>query len=192
LDLFHDQALPLERITGTPVHGMLFAAWRYALGRYFGSKRRLNRHIILILTTWLNPIFFHTLVNTLPAAWGFPKIIHFLGYGLFPLLFWMFWRWEKLLRKVEGKLPMMLIYSNKPLVRYWDRGLVLLSLFIGGNAILELLILVRLEYWFKPDIFRFILEKILLIICLGVLAWLMYFHLRNLARRRSFLKLAKY
>lgn len=98
-------------------------------------------------------------MNTSSAAWGFPSLIHFLGYGSFPLLLWMFWRWEQLLRKVQGKSPLMLIPGNKPLVCYWERGLVLLSLFLGGNAILELLILVRLEYWLKPDIFRFILKK---------------------------------
>lgn len=196
--LFHDQALPLERIIGTPVHAMFSAPWGYALGIYIASSRRLHKDRNLIFISWLNSVFSHALVNTLSSAWGFPRPIHFLGYGLFPLLLWMFWRLEQLLKRVQGKRPLVLISGNKPLARYWQRGLVLLALVLGGNAILKLLILIRkinplrVENLFKTDIFWFILEEILLIFGLAFLAWLIYRYLRYLAIRRHFFRLAKY
>ncbi|MBK1989102.1 PrsW family intramembrane metalloprotease [Sphaerospermopsis aphanizomenoides BCCUSP55] len=196
--LFHGTALPLERIIGTPVHAMFSVPWGYALGIYIASSRRLHKDRNLIFISWLNSVCSHALVNTLSSAWGFPRPIHFLGYGLFPFLLWMFWRLEQFLRRLKGKRHLILISGNTTLDRYWQRGLILLSLILGGNAILGLLILVRkvsplrMEYWFKPDIFWFIIGQILLNLCLGILAWLIYRYLRYLAIRRSFFRLAKY
>ncbi|MGM3306550.1 PrsW family intramembrane metalloprotease [Anabaena sp. WFMT] len=195
---FHGTASILERLISTPVHSMFSAPWGYALGIYISSTRRLNRDRSLIFIAWLNAVFFHALVNILSRAWVYPPPIHFLGYALFPLLLWMFWRLEQILRRVQRKPPITLISGYTPQTRYWQRGLIMLILLLGGNAIFGLFLLarklspLRLEQLFEPDIFSFILKQIVLNLSLGVLSWLIYRYLRYLAGRRYFLKLGKY
>jgi RsiW-degrading membrane proteinase PrsW (M82 family) len=193
--LSHGTSSILERSIGTPVHAMFSAPWGYALGIYISSTRRLNRDSQLIGKAWLNSVFFHALVNVLSRAWGFPQPINFLGYGLFPLLLWMFWRLEQLWRRVQGRRAIILISGYTPLARYWQRTLILFILLFGGNAIFGLFILarklspLRIELLFQADILSWILKQTLLNVLLGLLSWLIYRYLRNLARRRFFIKL---
>nr|WP_199332161.1 PrsW family glutamic-type intramembrane protease [Anabaena lutea] len=195
---FHGTASILERLISTPVHPLFSAPWGYALGIYISSTRRLNRDRNLIFTAWLNSVFFHALVNIFSRAWVYPRPIHFLGYALFPFLLWMFWRLEQLLRRIKRQRSIILISGHTPQTRYWQRGLVLLILLLGGNAILGLFILarklspLRWERLFEPDIFSFILEQVALNFFLGVLSWLIYRYLRYLADRGYFLNLGKY
>jgi len=190
--LFHGTSSILERSIGTPVHAMFSAPWGYALGIYISASRRFNRDRNLIFTAWLNSVFFHALVNILSIAGRFPQPIYLLTYSLFPLLLWMFWRLEQLLRKLQGKRPLLLISAYTSSARTWQNSLVLLILLLGGNSLFGLLILsrkispLRWELWFEPTIFWFIVPRILLNLCLGVLAWLIYRYLRKLARRRYF------
>nr|WP_199332699.1 PrsW family glutamic-type intramembrane protease [Anabaena catenula] len=193
--LSHGTSSILERSIGTPVHAMFSAPWGYALGIYISSTRRLNRDSQLIGKAWLNSVLFHALVNVLSRVWGFPQPINFLGYGLFPLLLWMFWRLEQLWRKVQGRRAITLISGYTPLARYWQRTLILFILLLGGNAIFGLFILarklspLRLELLFQADILSWILKQTLLNVLLGLLSWLIYRYLRYLARRRFFIKL---
>ncbi len=171
---------------------MFSAPWGYALAVYIGTKTRCDRDRNLIFTAWLNSVFFHALVNILSIAGRFPQPLYLLTYGLFPLLLWMFWRWEKLLRKLQRKSPLVLISGHRYSVRNWQKGLVLLMFLLGGNSIFRFLILyrkispLRWELWFEPGIFWFIIRDIALNLCLGVLAWLIYRYLRNLVRSRYF------
>ncbi|WP_016953433.1 PrsW family intramembrane metalloprotease [Anabaena sp. PCC 7108] len=196
--LSHGTSSILERSIGTPVHTMFSAPWGYALGIYISSTRRLNRDSQLITKAWLNAVFFHGLVNVLSKAWGFPQPIKFLGYGLFPLLLWMFWRLEQLLRRVQGRRVITLISGYTPLARYWQRTLILFILLLGGNAIFGLFLLarklspLRWEQLFEADILSFILKQIVLNLFLGISSWLIYRYLRYLAGHRYFLKLGKY
>jgi RsiW-degrading membrane proteinase PrsW (M82 family) len=189
---FHGTAPILERIISTPVHSMFVAPWGYALGRYLFFRSRLNKDRILIFTAWLNSVLFHALVNILSRSWVYPRPISFLGYCLFPFLLWLFWRLEQFLRKSQGKRPITLISGNTPKQRFWQRCLIVCSLVLGGNAIFGWFILVRKLsplrpiQIFEPDIFWFILREIFLTLGLGVLAWVIYRYLRNLARRRYF------
>jgi RsiW-degrading membrane proteinase PrsW (M82 family) len=190
--LFHNTSSILERTISTPVHIMFSAPWGYALGIYISSSRRLNRDRNLIVIGWLNSVFFHSLVNILSISGRFPAPIHLLTYGFFPLLLWLFWRLEQLLRKLQGKRPLILISGHTSPSRIWQRCLVFLTLILGGNALLGLLILSRKisplpwKLWFEPTIFWFIVQKILLNLGLGILSWLIYRYLRRLSRRRYF------
>ncbi len=188
--LFHGTSSILERSIGTPVHTMFSAPWGYALGIYISANRRFNRDRNLIFTAWLNSVFFHALVNVLSIAGRFSQPISLLTYSFFPLLLWMFWRLEQLLRKLLGKRPLLLISGHTSSARTWERGLVLLILLLGGNSLFGLLILsrkispLRWVLWFEPTTFWFIVQEILFNFGLGLLAWLIYSYLRNLARRR--------
>ena len=190
--LSHDTSSILDRSLGTPVHAMFSAPWGYALAIYISAGRRFNRDRNLIFIAWLNSIFFHALVNILSISVRFSQPTNLLIYGLFPVLLWMFWRLEQLLQKVQGKRNLPLISGYTSSARTWQRGLVLLILSLGGNAIFGLLILsrkispLRWELWFEPKIFWFIVQELLFNFGLGLLAWLIYSYLRSLSRRRYF------
>lgn len=190
--IFHGTASIFERTIGTPVHAMFSAPWGYALGIYISSKTRLNRGKKFMIRAWLNSVICHTIVNFLSSAWGYSLPLRFLSYGLFPFLLWMFWRLEQLVRKVQGKPPIILISGHTPQKRYWHRSLVLFALVLGGNAIFGLFLLVRVisplhpSKFFDPEILWFILTRFLLNLFFGVLAWVIYRYLRYIARRRSF------
>ena len=191
--LSHGTSSILDRSLGTPVHAMFSAPWGYALAIYISAGRRFNRDRNLIFIAWLNSIFFHALVNILSISVRFSQPTNLLIYGLFPVLLWMFWRLEQLLQKVQGKRNLPLISGYTSSARTWQRGLVLLILSLGGNAIFGLLILsrkispLRWELWFEPKIFWFIVQELLFNFGLGLLAWLIYSYLRSLSRRRWYL-----
>ena len=191
--LSHGTSSILDRSLGTPVHAMFSAPWGYALAIYISAGRRFNRDRNLIFIAWLNSVFFHALVNILSISVRFSQPTNLLIYGLFPVLLWMFWRLVQLLQKVQGKRNLPLISGYTSSARTWQRGLVLLILSLGGNAIFGLLILsrkispLRWELWFEPKIFWFIVQELLFNFGLGLLAWLIYSYLRSLSRRRWYL-----
>jgi RsiW-degrading membrane proteinase PrsW (M82 family) len=181
-----------ERSIGTPVHAMFSAPWGYALAIYICANIRLRQNRKLIPTAWLNSVFCHALVNVLSSTWRYSVPLSFLGYGFFPFLLWMFWRLEQLLRRVQGKPPITLISGYTPQQRYWQRGLILFALILGGNAIFGLFLLfkklspLRGSQLFYPDILWYILSRCLFNLVFAVVAWLIYRYLRRLARRRYF------
>ncbi len=189
LYLFNDTASIFERAIGTPVHAMFAAPWGYALGICLGSNIRLRRYTQNIPRAWLNSVICHALVNVLSSAWRYPQPLFYLSYGLFPFLLWMFWRLEQLLRKVQGLAPITLISGHTSQHRLWQRGLVLFTLMLGGNAIFGLFLLARsLDTFgssrlFYPDGFWFI-SRFLLNLSFGLIAWGIYRYLRYSARRR--------
>ncbi|MEH2074913.1 MAG: PrsW family glutamic-type intramembrane protease [Nostoc sp.] len=190
--LFHDTASIPGRIISTPVHAMFSAPWGYALAMYISSKNRLNQERKLIFRAWLNSVICHALVNILSIACGYSLALCFLSYGLFPFLLWMFWRLEQLLRKVQGKQVITLIWDRTPQRRYWQRSLVLFALVLGGNAIFGLFLLANKISPLSPSklfdsyILWFIFSRFLLNLFFGVLAWGIYRYLRHSARRRYF------
>ncbi|ACC81346.1 PrsW family intramembrane metalloprotease [Nostoc punctiforme] len=190
--LFHNTGSILGRTISTPVHAMFSAPWGYALGMYISSKNRLYQDRKFILWAWLNSVICHALVNILSSACSYSLALCFLNYGLFPFLLWMFWRLEQLLRKVQGKPVITLIWERTPQRRYWQRGLVLFALVLGGNAIFGLFLLANKISFLSPSklfdsyILWFIFSRFLLNLFFGVLAWGIYRYLRHSARRRYF------
>lgn len=180
--LSHGTASIFERLIGTPVHAFFSAPWGYALGiSYTRSTKRWE----LIVRAWLNAVVCHALVNVLSSAWRYSPPLRFLSYGLFPFLLWMFWRMEGLLRRSQGKLPLALISSRIRIHRYWQRGLVLFALMLGGNAVFGFFLLARslsplsLSQLFSPDIRWFIVSRFLLNLIPALLAWVIYRYLRH-------------
>ncbi|MBD2343951.1 PrsW family intramembrane metalloprotease [Anabaena subtropica] len=181
--LYHGTATVFDRSIGTPVHAMFSAPWGYALGRYLHAHERLNHYKNLFVRAGINSVIFHALVNVLSSAWRYSPPLRFLSYGLFPLFVWMFWRMEQLLRRVRGQRPLNLISGRTSQHRYWQRGLVLFALMLGGNAIFGIFLLARLlsplspSQIFSPDIFGFIVSRFLANFVFGILAWLIYLYL---------------
>ncbi|HLP89002.1 MAG TPA: PrsW family glutamic-type intramembrane protease [Nostocaceae cyanobacterium] len=194
--LYNGTASIVERLIGTPVHAMFSAPWGYALGVYVSasifSRLRLKQRQHLLPLAWLNSVFFHALVNVISLAWGYPPPTHYLGYGLFPLLLWLFWRLEQLLRKAQDKPPRHLVSGRTLQERYWQRALILFSLLLGGNALFGFFILAKKltplqpAQLLEPDIAWFIVRQLMPNMIFAGLAWLTYRYLHNLARRRSF------
>jgi RsiW-degrading membrane proteinase PrsW (M82 family) len=177
-----------DRSIGTPVHAMFSAPWGYALGIYFSKYRRTyNSYPISIPKAWLNSIICHALVNVLSIAWRYPLPLKFLSYALFPFLVWMFWRLEQLLRKAQGQPPISLITGRTPQYRYWQRGLIIFALMLGGNSIFGWFLLVRiisplsLPQLLYPKVLQFILSRLLLNLMFALVAWVIYFYLINSA-----------
>jgi RsiW-degrading membrane proteinase PrsW (M82 family) len=187
--IYHGTATILDRSIGTPVHAMFSAPWGYALGRYLNTTERFNYYKNLCVRAGINSVIFHALVNILSSAWRYSPPLRFLSYGLFPLFVWMFWRMEQLLRQVKGLRPLNLISGNTPQHRYWQRGLVLFALMLGGNAIFGLFLLARLIsplsplQVFSPDFFWLIMSRVLINLGYGILAWLIYLYLRRRATK---------
>ncbi|WGV25363.1 PrsW family intramembrane metalloprotease [Halotia branconii] len=187
--LFYGTASILDRIIGTPIHALFSAPWGYALGIYLSSTIRLNQDKRLIYRAWLNSVICHALVNVLSSAWRYSTPIRFLSYGLFPLLLWMFWRIEQLLRKVQGKRPIIVISGHTPQHRYWQRGLVMFALILGGNALFGLFLLAKTisplssSQLFHSNILWFILSRLLINLIFAIVAWLIYRYLRHSSRR---------
>ena len=186
--LFYDTASPLDRIISTPIHVMFSAPWGYALGISLRSHISFNQDRKLVPKAWLNSVICHALVNVLSSAWRYPGPLRFLSYGLFPFLLWMFWRLEQLLFRLQGKPPITLISGFTPCHRYWQIGLVLFTLALGGNAIFGIFLLAKsvgsLSYlqFFQTRVLLFILSRLLLNVFFGFLAWVIYRYLRKLAR----------
>lgn len=188
--IYHGTATILDRSIGTPVHAMFSAPWGYALGRYLHATERLNHYKNLLVRAGINSVIFHALVNILSSAWRYRPPLRLLSYGLFPLFVWMFWRMEQLLRQVKGLRPINLISGNSRQHRYWQRGLLLFALMLGGNAIFGLFLLARLIsplsilQVFSPDFFWLIMSRVLINLSYGFLAWLIYLYLRRGASDR--------
>ncbi|BAY08354.1 PrsW family glutamic-type intramembrane protease [Calothrix sp. NIES-2098] len=184
--LYYNTASILDRSIGTPVHAIFSAPWGYALGM------RLNQNRNLLFKAWLNSVVCHALVNVLSSAWRYSPPLSFLSYGLFPFLLWMFWRMEQLLRRVEGKPPITVISGYTLQQRYWQRGLVVFALMLGGNAIFGLFLLARnlsplsWQQLFYHRVLWFILSRFLFNLNFAVIAWLIYRYLRRQVQRRYF------
>lgn len=187
--LFYGTATISDRLIGTPVHAMFSAPWAYALAITICLNIRIHRYTQSIPQAWLISVVCHALVNILSAAWRYPEPLQYLSYGLFPFLLWLFWRMEQLFRRVQGKYPLTLISGHTIQERYWQRGLTLFVLMLGGNAILGLFLLVRilspltLEQIFSTNFFLPIFSRFLLNLLFGVIAWGIYRYLREEGRR---------
>ncbi|MBD2361684.1 PrsW family intramembrane metalloprotease [Anabaena minutissima FACHB-250] len=186
--LYHGTASIFDRVIGTPVHAMFSAPWGYALGKYLSATYQVNRYKNLFFRAWINSLIFHALVNICSIAWRYSPPLQLLAYGLFPLLLWMFWRMEQLLRRVQNQQPIILISGRTPQHRYWQRGLLLFAIMLGGNAIFGIFLLVRIlsplrpAKLFYPDILWFAVSRFLLNLVFGFLAGLIYWYLRYSAR----------
>ncbi len=188
----NDTASIIERAIATPVHAMFSAPWGYALALSFGNNTRLRQSQPSVTKAWLNSVICHAIVNVLSTAWRYPQPLSFLSYGLFPFLLWMFWRLEYLLRKVQ-RIPIInLISGYTPQQRFWQRGLVLFALTLGGNAIFGLFLLIRSlnslshTQLFELNILWFILSRLLVNLIFGLIAWKIYHYLRTQVRSRRF------
>ena len=174
-----------ERLIGTPVHAFFSAPWGYALAISYNRTRRRD----LIARAWLNAVICHALVNVLSSAWRYLPPLRFLSYGLFPFLLWMFWRLEGLLRRSQGKLPLVIISSRTRIHRYWQRGLALFALMLGGHAIFGFFLLARSLSFLSPSqlfsshITWFLVSRFLLNLMLALIAWGIYCYLRYTATR---------
>ncbi|QLE58256.1 PrsW family glutamic-type intramembrane protease [Nostoc sp. TCL26-01] len=182
--LYFDTATVLDRSISTPVHAMFAAPWGYALGQYFLATTQLRHYKNAVVKAWTNSVIFHALVNILSSAGRYAPPLGFLSYGLFPLLLWLFWQMEQLLRRVQGKRPINLISGYTPQHRYWQRGLVVFALILGGNAIFGWLLLARiisplsLTQIFSGNILWFIISQVLVNLIFASFAWLIYLYLR--------------
>lgn len=191
--LFNDTGLIVDRLIGTPVHAMFSAPWGYALAILVCANIRLQRYKELLLYSWFNSVFCHALVNILSNLSRFPVPLRFLSYGLFGFLLWMFWRMQQLLRKVEGKQSVTLISGYTPLQRYWQRGLLVFALMLGGDSLFRLFLLAKrlsplsFSQLFDTEILRFILSRLLQNLIFALVAWQIYHYLRQQARRRRYL-----
>ncbi|MBD2436944.1 PrsW family glutamic-type intramembrane protease [Nostoc sp. FACHB-110] len=180
----------IDRTIGTPVHAMFSAPWGYALGFYFSKNRNIpTPRPISIAKTFLNAIVCHALVNVLSIAWRYPEPLKLLSYSLFPFLLWMFWRLEQLLRKVQGQPPINLISARTPQHRYWQTGLVIFALMLGGNSIFGWFLLarvvspLRVSQLLYPNVLQFIASRFLLNLMFALVAWGIYLYLINLPYR---------
>ena len=173
----------LDRLIGTPVHALFCAPWAYALAITLGCRIDYQDNSKLFPQAWIDSIMCHALVNILSGAWRYPSL-RFLSYGLFPFLVWMFWRLEQLLRKIQRKSPIILVTAKTRKRRYLQRGLIVFSLMLGGNAIFGLFLLARslsplsLQQMLEPNILWFTLSRCLLNIGFGIVAWGIYRYLR--------------
>ncbi len=92
-----------ERLILTPVQAILSAPWGYALGISMCLKIRSHRYTQSVTRAWLTAVAYHGLVNFFAISQGI------FGYAFFPLLLWLFWQTEQLLRRVQGKYPIDVI-----------------------------------------------------------------------------------
>jgi RsiW-degrading membrane proteinase PrsW (M82 family) len=188
----NDTASIVERAIATPVHAMFSAPWGYAIALSLKNKTSLRRFHPNVTKAWFNSVICHAVVNVLSTAWRYPQPLSFLSYGLFPFLLWMFWRLESLLRKVQGIPTMTLISGYTPQQRFWQRGLVLFALMLGGNALFGLFLLIRSlnslshTQLFELHILWFILSRLWFNLVFGLIAWKIYHYLRTQFRSRRF------
>lgn len=179
----------LDRLIGTPVHALFSAPWGYALAVASGSTIRSGSDSRIVAKAWVNAIACHALVNVLSGAWRYSQPLHFLSYGLFPFLLWMFWRMEGLLQKVQRKPPIVLISGSTPIYRYWQMGLALFTLILGGNSIFGLFLLARSLIPLSPsqvfyaNFWLFLVSRFLLNVIPGLIAWGIYRYLLRQAYR---------
>lgn len=187
--LSHDTAPLFERIISTPIHAMFSAPWGYVLAICISENISLYGSRQFLPAAWFNAVICHALVNVLSMSARYPIPLNLLNYGLFPFLLWMFWRLQQLMRRVQGKLPIILISRYTSLQRFQQRILVLLALLLAGNALFGLFLLVKslsflnLSQLFDRDVVSFILSRLLLNISFGLVAGVIYSFLQRSARR---------
>lgn len=180
--LFYDTTSVLERLILTPVQAILSAPWGYALGISICLRIRSHRYTQSVIAAWLMAVVYHTLVNVLSASRGI------FGYALFPLLLWLFWQMEQLLRRIQGKYPINIISGYTAKERYWQIGLMVLAFFLGGNAIFGFFMLAKtlsplgMGQIFSASFFLPTLSQLLINLLLGVLGWGIFRYLRDLQR----------
>lgn len=188
--LTNSTASIFDRLIGTPVHALFSAPWGYAFGIASNSSVRSGKYRGVIVQAWINSVICHALVNVLSIAARYSPPLSFLSYGLFPFLLWMFWRLEQLLRKVQRQPCIVLVSGFSPIQRYWQKGLVVFALLLGGNTIFGLFLLVRslnsvsLSQIFYPSVLWFIVSRFLFNLIPGIIAWGIYRYLRHSANHR--------
>jgi len=179
----------LDRLIGTPVHALFSAPWAYALGVFMGSPFHSSGYRG-VAKNWVNAVACHALVNVLSNAWRYPVPLHLLSYGLFPFLLWMFWRMEGLLRRSLLQPFAAIISGRTRIHRYWQRGLALFALALGGNGIFGIFLLARSlrslspEQLFYPGVWWFMFSRFVLNVILGLIAWGIYRYLLDSASCR--------
>lgn len=189
--LANSTASIFDRLIGTPVHALFSAPWGYAVGIASYSSIGSGRYKGVIAQAWINSVICHALVNVLSIASRYSPPLSFLSYGLFPFLLWMFWRLEQLLRKVQRQSSIVIISGDTPIKRYWQMGLVLFALMLGGNTIFGLFLLVRsfsslsLPQLYSPNVLWFLLSRFVVNLIPGIIAWGIYRYLRHSANRCS-------
>jgi RsiW-degrading membrane proteinase PrsW (M82 family) len=215
--LANETASVLDRAIGTPVHWLFSAPWGYALGVAISPQVAAHnstssfppsphhptspparstifehnsvRAGLRVARAWLDAVFCHASVNVLSSAWRYPPL-SFLSYCLFPFLLWLFWRMESLLRRVQGKPPLILVSGRTLVNRYWQRGLILFALLLGGNAIFSSFLLARTfsflspSQLFSPSVWWFATSRFVLNLMPGAIALAIYYYLRRAATRR--------
>jgi RsiW-degrading membrane proteinase PrsW (M82 family) len=189
---FHGTASIWDRSLGTPVHAMFSAPWGYALSLSISSSAmRFRQRQNLLPQAWMNSVICHALVNIFSISWRYPPPLRFLNYALFPFLLWMFWRLEKLLRKVQGKSSLILISGLTRQHRFWQRCLLLFALFFGGNALFELFLLARTIsplspiQILSPEFIWMISSRFFVNLMIVILAAKIFLYLRNSARKTA-------
>ncbi len=188
--LFNGTASILDRLIGTPVHALFSAPWGYALGVVTGSRFHSSGYRGVVAKKLINAVASHALVNVLSNAWRYPEPLHFLSYGLFPFLLWMFWRMEGLLRRSQRQPLINLISGYTPIPRYWQLGLALFAFALGGNALFGIFLLARSlsplspDQLFSPSVWWFIVSRLVLNLIPGLIAWGIYRYMRHAADRR--------
>ncbi|NHC37723.1 PrsW family glutamic-type intramembrane protease [Scytonema millei] len=139
----------------------------------------------------INAIVCHALVNIFSSAWRYNPPLNFLSYLLFPFLLWLFWRMEGWWRQVQHQPSIILISGMTSIHRYWQRGLVVFALMLGGNAIFGFFLLVRTlsplhpVQLLEPENIWFIASRSALNSIPGAIAWGIYRYLRFAASRRN-------
>ena len=189
--VFNDSSSLVERIIGTPIHAMFSAPWAYVVSVNFPNQTLFRTYKDPLIKAWLNSVICHAVVNLLATAGSYSSSLRFLSYGLFPFLLWMFWRLEQLLRRVQGRPTIILVSAYTRQHRYWQRGLILFALMLGGNAIFGMFLLWQTvsplieRGIFDNQILTFILSRSALNLVYGVIAWGIYRYLLQVARKRS-------
>ncbi len=192
--IFHDSELLFDRVIGTAFHLLFSTPWVYVLSKYFLLKNIIinsSRHNYRkdLFFAGLNSVICHAVVNLLSTAGEYQRNLQFLSYGLFPFLLWMFWRLEQCLNLVQNKPRTCLISASTTQNSYWQRGLVLFILMLGGNAIFGMFVLVKIvspllsRNIFDAEILWFILSRTSVNLIFAILAGGIYLYLRNLAKK---------
>lgn len=189
--VFNDTSSLVERIIGTPIHAMFSAPWASVVSVNFPNQTLFKTYKNPLIKALLNSIICHAVVNLLATAGSYLSSLRFFSYALFPFLLWMFWRLEQLLRRVQGKPTIILVSGYTRQHRYWQRGLILFALMLGGNAIFGMFLLWQTvsplieRSIFDNQILIFILSRSALNLIYGVIAWGIYRYLLQVERKQS-------
>ncbi|BAZ38164.1 hypothetical protein NIES4101_41000 [Calothrix sp. NIES-4101] len=187
--VFYDPESLLDRIIGTPFHAFFSAPWIYILSKKILVNLNFTGSIKHFLFAWLNSIICHLVVNILATAGEYDKNLQFFSYGLFPFLLWMFWRFEQFFCLVQNKPITPLISGVTPRHRYWQRGLILFALILGGNAIFGMFVLIKAvsplisRQIFDLQILWLIFSRTAVNLIFGIIAIAIYIYLRNVAKK---------